>query len=218
MSDDTVAEYLTALDAADDRRGPARLEHPSAVHSRAPHRPNPPLYRPLARRCCASLRPPPTLLRGPQRVRSCCSSPWSSATYASTRSRSTPTYSTTATSPVCEVDAIVDAGDRWAAFEIKLGASQVDQAAANLTRFSRSALTPLSAASRPCSGSSSAAATATFGLTASTSSRSAVSATIQTSLDVRGVYRIPPSARLLQPAQQADRGLERHVAEALSIA
>lgn len=34
-----------------------------------------------------------------------------------------------------EVDAIVDCGERWAAFEVKLGAGQVDQAAASLTRF-----------------------------------------------------------------------------------
>lgn len=36
-----------------------------------------------------------------------------------------------------EVDAIVDTGDRWAAFEIKLGIGQIDQAAANLLEFSR---------------------------------------------------------------------------------
>jgi predicted AAA+ superfamily ATPase len=35
-----------------------------------------------------------------------------------------------------EIDAIVEAGDgRWAAFEIKLGSNQVEQAAANLRRF-----------------------------------------------------------------------------------
>jgi predicted AAA+ superfamily ATPase len=34
-----------------------------------------------------------------------------------------------------EVDAIVDTGDRWAAFEVKLGPGQIDQAAASLTRF-----------------------------------------------------------------------------------
>ena len=34
-----------------------------------------------------------------------------------------------------EVDAIVDTGDEWAAFEVKLGAGQVDQAAQNLSRF-----------------------------------------------------------------------------------
>jgi predicted AAA+ superfamily ATPase len=34
-----------------------------------------------------------------------------------------------------EVDAIVDTGDRWAAFEVKLGVGQVDQAAENLARF-----------------------------------------------------------------------------------
>jgi predicted AAA+ superfamily ATPase len=34
-----------------------------------------------------------------------------------------------------EVDAIVDTGDRWAAFEVKLGPGQVDQAAETLTRF-----------------------------------------------------------------------------------
>jgi uncharacterized protein len=35
-----------------------------------------------------------------------------------------------------EVDAIVEAGDgRWMAFEVKLGAGQVDDAAASLTRF-----------------------------------------------------------------------------------
>jgi predicted AAA+ superfamily ATPase len=34
-----------------------------------------------------------------------------------------------------EVDAIVDCGERWAAFEVKLGAGQVDHAAASLTRF-----------------------------------------------------------------------------------
>ena len=34
-----------------------------------------------------------------------------------------------------EVDAIVDAGDRWAAFEVKLGAGQVDAAAASLLEF-----------------------------------------------------------------------------------
>jgi uncharacterized protein len=34
-----------------------------------------------------------------------------------------------------EVDAIVDTGDRWAAFEVKLGPGQVDAAAASLTRF-----------------------------------------------------------------------------------
>lgn len=36
-----------------------------------------------------------------------------------------------------EVDAIVDTGDRWAAFEIKLGIGQIDQAAANLNDFRR---------------------------------------------------------------------------------
>ena len=36
-----------------------------------------------------------------------------------------------------EVDAIVDTGNGWAAFEVKLGASQVDQAAAGLTRFAQ---------------------------------------------------------------------------------
>ncbi|MDX1384435.1 MAG: DUF4143 domain-containing protein [Thermoanaerobaculia bacterium] len=36
-----------------------------------------------------------------------------------------------------EVDAILEAGDgRWAAFEVKLGAGQVDEAAANLRKFS----------------------------------------------------------------------------------
>jgi uncharacterized protein len=34
-----------------------------------------------------------------------------------------------------EVDAIVDTGDRWAAFEVKLGSGQIDDAAASLTRF-----------------------------------------------------------------------------------
>lgn len=34
-----------------------------------------------------------------------------------------------------EVDAIIDTGDQWAAFEVKLGAGQVDQAAQNLARF-----------------------------------------------------------------------------------
>ena len=34
-----------------------------------------------------------------------------------------------------EVDAIVDTGDRWAGFEVKLGSGQIDQAAANLQRF-----------------------------------------------------------------------------------
>jgi predicted AAA+ superfamily ATPase len=34
-----------------------------------------------------------------------------------------------------EVDAIVDTGDRWAAFEVKLGPGQIDQAADALTRF-----------------------------------------------------------------------------------
>ena len=34
-----------------------------------------------------------------------------------------------------EVDAIIDTGDQWAAFEVKLGAGQVDHAAKNLTRF-----------------------------------------------------------------------------------
>jgi predicted AAA+ superfamily ATPase len=35
-----------------------------------------------------------------------------------------------------EVDAIVEAGDgRWMAFEVKLGHGQIDEAAANLTRF-----------------------------------------------------------------------------------
>jgi len=34
-----------------------------------------------------------------------------------------------------EVDAIVDCGEKWAAFEIKLGVSQVDHAAANLLKF-----------------------------------------------------------------------------------
>ncbi|HVE68133.1 MAG TPA: DUF4143 domain-containing protein [Solirubrobacteraceae bacterium] len=36
-----------------------------------------------------------------------------------------------------EVDAVVQAGDRWAAFEVKLGAGQVDEAASNLTRFAK---------------------------------------------------------------------------------
>ena len=36
-----------------------------------------------------------------------------------------------------EVDAIVDTGDRWAAFEIKLGIGQIDQAAENLNEFRR---------------------------------------------------------------------------------
>jgi uncharacterized protein len=36
-----------------------------------------------------------------------------------------------------EVDAVVDTGDRWAAFEIKLGIGQIDQAAANLNDFRR---------------------------------------------------------------------------------
>ncbi len=34
-----------------------------------------------------------------------------------------------------EVDAIVDIGDRWAAFEVKLGPGQIDQAADTLVRF-----------------------------------------------------------------------------------
>jgi predicted AAA+ superfamily ATPase len=34
-----------------------------------------------------------------------------------------------------EVDAIVDTQDRWAAFEVKLGVAQIDQAAANLVKF-----------------------------------------------------------------------------------
>ena len=34
-----------------------------------------------------------------------------------------------------EVDVIVDAGDRWAAFEVKLGAGQIDAAARTLTTF-----------------------------------------------------------------------------------
>ena len=36
-----------------------------------------------------------------------------------------------------EVDAIFDTGDQWAAFEIKLGIGQIDQAAANLSEFRR---------------------------------------------------------------------------------
>ncbi|MBI2684580.1 MAG: ATP-binding protein [Actinobacteria bacterium] len=36
-----------------------------------------------------------------------------------------------------EVDAIVDTGDHWAAFEIKLGIGQIDQAANNLSEFRR---------------------------------------------------------------------------------
>ncbi len=36
-----------------------------------------------------------------------------------------------------EVDAIVDTGDRWAAFEIKLGIGQIDQAAESLSEFRR---------------------------------------------------------------------------------
>jgi predicted AAA+ superfamily ATPase len=36
-----------------------------------------------------------------------------------------------------EVDAIVDCGGRWAAFEIKLGVNQVEEAAANLLKFAR---------------------------------------------------------------------------------
>jgi predicted AAA+ superfamily ATPase len=35
-----------------------------------------------------------------------------------------------------EVDAIVDTGDRWAAFEVKLGLGQIDDAARSLIRFS----------------------------------------------------------------------------------
>ncbi len=34
-----------------------------------------------------------------------------------------------------EIDAIVDTGDRWAAFEVKLGVGQIDSAAANLNAF-----------------------------------------------------------------------------------
>ena len=34
-----------------------------------------------------------------------------------------------------EVDAIVDAGDRWAAFEVKLGIGQIAAAAARLSEF-----------------------------------------------------------------------------------
>jgi len=36
-----------------------------------------------------------------------------------------------------EVDAIVDCGAQWAAFEIKLGLGQVDEAADNLKKFVR---------------------------------------------------------------------------------
>lgn len=36
-----------------------------------------------------------------------------------------------------EVDAIIDVGDRWAAFEIKLGIGQIDRAAAQLLAFQR---------------------------------------------------------------------------------
>lgn len=36
-----------------------------------------------------------------------------------------------------EVDAVIDTGDQWAAFEVKLGTGQVEQAAQNLIRFSR---------------------------------------------------------------------------------
>jgi predicted AAA+ superfamily ATPase len=36
-----------------------------------------------------------------------------------------------------EVDAIIDTGDQWAAFEVKLGAGQVEQAAQTLIRFSQ---------------------------------------------------------------------------------
>jgi hypothetical protein len=37
-----------------------------------------------------------------------------------------------------EMDAIVETADgRWAAFEVKLGSSQIDQAAANLHRFAK---------------------------------------------------------------------------------
>jgi hypothetical protein len=34
-----------------------------------------------------------------------------------------------------EVDAIVDTGDRWAAFEVKLGGSQIERAAQHLLEF-----------------------------------------------------------------------------------
>jgi predicted AAA+ superfamily ATPase len=34
-----------------------------------------------------------------------------------------------------EVDAIVETQDRWAAFEVKLGVAQVDEAASNLAKF-----------------------------------------------------------------------------------
>ena len=37
--------------------------------------------------------------------------------------------------PGLEVDAIVDAGERWGAFEVELGPGLIDQAAENLKRF-----------------------------------------------------------------------------------
>ena len=48
-----------------------------------------------------------------------------------------------------EVDAIIDTGDRWAAFEIKLGPGQVEQAAQNLTTVLQRVDTR-SVANRPC--------------------------------------------------------------------
>ena len=52
-----------------------------------------------------------------------------------------------------EVDAIVQAADgRWAAFEVKLGAGQVDEGAANLARFARQVDTAKRAEPRPALG------------------------------------------------------------------
>ena len=34
-----------------------------------------------------------------------------------------------------EIDAIVDTGERWGAFEVKLGTNRIDEAAAHLTTF-----------------------------------------------------------------------------------
>ena len=67
----------------------------------------------------------------------CCSNRLSSATCGSTARRSNGAVHHYRDQTGLEVDAIVDAGERWGAFEVKLGGHRVDEAAAHLTRFAQ---------------------------------------------------------------------------------
>ena len=133
VSDDTVSGYLNALTRLMITRGPAGLEHaPTLRHAL---RTTPTRHFTDPSLAVAALHATPTtLLRDLNAF---------GLLFESMVVRDLRVYAQPFEGQLfhyrdqsgLEVDAIVDAGERWGAFEVKLGSGQVDHAAENLKRF-----------------------------------------------------------------------------------